>query len=272
MKQFLLAISLLLASAGGPFEPFTFVQMSDTQIGFMDRSPSYIHSDTLMRAAVNAANALDPAYVFVTGDLVNDSGNAVQDSIYRVRISEVMAPVYAIPGNHDIQKYTPEKRDAYVAQRGYDRFAFQDRGCAFIGFDTNCIKDGAEEAEAEQWAWLEKQLADAQKCRYTFVFIHCPVIKEALDEAEDNFNFSMEQWKKYIALFKRTGVDVIFAGHTHQEYETEVEGIRFVTAGPVGNALGHGKSGYNVVRVGEDGIEVTYTPTPGITPARRRFF
>ncbi|MBQ4390297.1 MAG: hypothetical protein II824_10105 [Bacteroidales bacterium] len=113
--------------------PFVFVQMSDTQIGFIDKSPAYAHSDSLMKAAVDAANALHPAYVFVTGDLVNDPEDPVQDSVYRVRLAEV-------------------------------------------------------------------------------------------------------------------------------------DGIRFITAGPVCNALGHGTPGYNVVEVSADGVKVEYVPTPGVDP------
>lgn len=259
-------LAVLLLFSCSPFKPFTFVQMSDTQIGFRDQSPAYVHGDSLMKAAVTAANALHPALVFMTGDLVNDPEDPVQDSVYRTRLAEIEAPVYAVPGNHDYRGFTREKQAAYIALRGYDRFSFQEHGCAFIGMDSNCIKDGAVEAEEEQWQWLEKELAAARGCRYTFVFLHCPVIRETLDEPEDYFNFSLEQRRKYIDLFKDAGVDIVFAGHTHQEYDTEVEGIRFVACGPVGNALGHGTPGYNVVTVGKEGVDVTYTPTPGIDP------
>ena len=258
----------MLAAACQSFEPFTFVQMSDPQIGFIDTSPAYTHSDSLMKAAVHAANALCPAYVFVTGDLVDNPQAPLQDSVYRTRIAEIEAPVYAVPGNHD---YLRQSRDAYLALRGYERFSFQDRGCAFIGIDSNCIKDGEAVLEEKQWEWLEKELASARDCRYTFVFLHCPVIRESMDEAEDYFNFSIPQRRKYLNLFKAYGVDVVFAGHTHQEYDCVVEGIRFVAAGPVGNALGHGTPGYNVVTVSKDGVEVTYTPTPGIDPTHCRF-
>lgn len=267
MKPYLLTLSLLLAVACNSFEPFTFVQMTDTQIGFIDQSPRYSHSDSLMKAAVLAANALEPAYVIVTGDLVDNPADPVQDSVYRTRLAEIEAPVYAIPGNHDyLGGFTREKQSAYIALRGYDRFSFRDKGCAFIGMDSNCIKDGVEEAEAEQWEWLSGELDAARKCKYTFVFLHCPIIRENLEEPEDYFNFSKEQRKKYISLFKEKGVDVVFAGHTHQQYDTVAEGIRFVAAGPVANALGHGTPGYNVVRVGEKGVEITYTPTPGVDP------
>ena len=270
MKPFVLGMTLMLAACNS-FTPFTFVQMSDPQIGFIDRSPAYAHSDSLMKAAVDAVNALAPAFVFVTGDLVDNPADSLQDEVYRSRLAELTAPTYALPGNHDYMGFTREKQAAYIAHRGYDRFSFREKGCAFIGIDSNCIKDGVEEAENEQWNWLESELDASKGCRFTFVFLHCPVIRESMEEAEDYFNFSMDKRRKYLDLFKRAGVDIVFAGHTHQEYDCEVEGVRFVAAGPVGNALGHGTPGYNVVDVTEDGIKVTYVPTPGIDPARCRF-
>ena len=272
MKQlFILAITLMLASACQTFEPFTFVQMSDTQIGFIDTSPRFAHSDSLMKAAVDAANDLGPAYVFVTGDLVDNPADPVQDSVFRTRLAELRMPVYTVPGNHDYLGFTREKQAAYVALRGYDRFAFRDKGCTFIGLDSNCIKDGVEEAEAEQWDWLVKELDAARGSRYVFVFLHCPVVREREDEPEDYFNFSIEKRHQYFSLFKEKGVSAVFAGHTHQEYDVTIDGIRLVTAGPVGNALGHGTPGYNVVRVTREGFEVRYTPTPGVDPAHCRF-
>lgn len=153
MKPYIVGIALMITVACNSFKPFTFVQMSDTQIGFIDKSPQYTHSDSLMRAAVEAANALCPAYVFITGDLVDNPADPVQDSVYRARVAEFKAPVYSVPGNHDYMGFTREKQEAYIALRGYDRFSFRDRGCAFIGMDSNCIKDGVKEAEAEQWDW-----------------------------------------------------------------------------------------------------------------------
>ena len=235
--SFLLLLCAWLPAAGQSFEPFTFVQMSDPQIGFFDRSPGYGQSDSLMMAAVAAVNAVDPAFILLTGDLVNDPYDAVQDSIYRVR----------------------------------DRFSFRLHDCAFIGFDSNCILDKATGFEAAQKAWLEAELAAARGARHIFVFLHCPIIREAIDERVDNSNFPVEKREEYIGLFKKYGVTAVFAGHTHQEYDCEYDGIRFITAGPVGNALGHGKPGYEVVRVTADGFTAEDVPTPGVKVRRPSF-
>ena len=87
----------------------------------------------------------------------------------------------------------------------------------------------------------------------------------------DNSNFPVEKREEYIGLFKKYGVTAVFAGHTHQEYDCVYDGIRFITAGPVGNALGHGKPGYEVVRVTADGFTAEYVPTPGVKVRRPSF-
>ena len=158
----LLLLCAWLPAAGQSFEPFTFVQMSDTQIGFMDRSPGYGQSDSLMMAAVAAVNAVDPAFILLTGDLVNDPYDAVQDSIYRVRLAELKAPVHIIPGNHDMKGFSEAEHAHYMSMRSSDRFSFRSHDCAFIGFDSNCILDKATEFEAAQKAWLEAELAAAR--------------------------------------------------------------------------------------------------------------
>ena len=270
---------------------FSFVQMSDPQIGFRDKSTGYVHTDSLFAEAVRKVNSSEyhgykskncaPSadFVIITGDLVNDQRDALQDSIYRANRAKIDVPVYEIPGNHDIRPWTPDNHSNYLALRGYDRFSFKHKGCAFIGIDSNCIVDSSDEdrggdvkispsdkaaaaqAEAEQLEWLKEELRKAQRCRYTFVFTHCPVILKDIDEENNYFNFPKKKRAEYIALFKKYEVDVVFAGHTHMDYDTTAEGIRFVTAGPVGSPLGRGYSGYELVTVSKDSVRCTFLST-----------
>ena len=241
--RFLLPAALAMAVS---CTDFTFVQMSDTQIGFIDPSPVCAKTDSLMRRAAEKVNGLGPMLIVNTGDLVNDPSNPLQDSIYRVRKAGFEAPVWEVPGNHD------------VPFRGESRFAFKKKGCAFIGIDSNCIKDGDDAAEAEQLDWLRARLADASGSRHIFVFLHCPIIREAIDEPEDYFNFPMDKRQQYIDMFKSAGVSAVFAGHCHRTITCEYDGIRFYTAGPVGSPLGDGFSGFNLVSVMRKGFEVKY--------------
>lgn len=293
MRRFLLIAVLGLLTGGCCQRTFSFVQMSDPQIGFRDKSPGYEHTDSLFAEAVRKVNSSEyhgyiskncaPSadFVIITGDLVNDQRDALQDSIYRANRAKIEVPVYEIPGNHDIRPWTPENHSNYLVLRGYDRFSFKHKGCAFIGIDSNCIVDSSEEdrggdvkilpsdkaaaaqAEAEQLEWLKEELRKARRCRYTFVFLHCPVILKDIDEENNYFNFPKKKRAEYITLFKEYGVDVVFAGHTHMDNSTAkgtvAEGIRFVIAGPVGSPLGLGYSGFEVVTVSKDGIDCSYT-------------
>lgn len=251
--------------------PYCFVQMSDPQIGFLDTSANFCRTDSLMKLAVGEANALQPVAVFMTGDMVNQPWDGRQDSIYRARKAEIQAPVWEVPGNHDVLSDTlagfSTLLGAYISERGYARFSFRERGDAFIGIDSNCIKEGDAEAEHEQLQWLRKQLEEAagrsgdagiSRARYIFVFLHCPIIRESIDEPEDYFNFPPEKRREYISLFESAGVTAVFAGHTHKSCFCSYDGIDFYTAGPVGIPLGGGVSGFNVVRVSRSGIAVEF--------------
>lgn len=316
-----LGVLAALSVGGCGQRTFTFVQMSDPQIGFRDKTPGYVHTDSLLAEAVRNVNsniyngylykdrAYKASFVIITGDLVNDQKDALQDSIYRANRAKIKVPVYEIPGNHDIRPWTPENHSNYLALRGYDRFSFRYKGCAFIGIDSNCIIDAedsnnagsskesnsaisikessnenleaggenkkknpevrnlrnAAEAEAEQLEWLEEELRKARRCRYIFVFTHCPVILKDIDEENGYFNFPKKKRAEYIALFKKYGVDVVFSGHTHVDNDTAegtmAEGIRFVIAGPVGSPLGLGYSGVELVRVSKDGVRCSFLST-----------
>lgn len=265
MSLFLILIAALTGCSPRVYSDFCFVQMSDPQIGFRDKSQGFVHSDSLFDLAVKEVNLLKPACVIITGDLINDQRDMLQDSIYRANRAKIEAPVYEVPGNHDIRPWTIDNHSNYLNLRGYERFSFRLNGCAFIGIDSNCIleeKDpNAKIAEEEQLKWLEKELKKASKCRYTFVFLHCPIILDNLDEEHGYFNFSKEKRMQYISLFKKWGVDVVFAGHTHMDYDTRAEGIRFVVAGPVGNPLGRGYSGYEIINVTKNGFSTDYKGT-----------
>ncbi len=261
----LLAAALLIAVSCD--RSFTFIQLTDTQIGFRDKTEGYAWSDSLMQEAVKAVNRTLPSCVIVTGDLVNNTADSLQAAIYKRNIAAIdgRIPVYTLPGNHDMRPWTEENHKAFLAFNGYDRFSFKMKGCAFIGFDSCCIKDSIETVEKEQLEWLVGELEKARGSRQIFLFTHCPVIRESIDEKEDYFNFPIPKREEYIAIFKKYGVTALFAGHTHKYYHTSYDGIEFITAGPVGAPLHGGFSGLNVVRVNRKGFTNEYVTAGDVT-------
>ena len=85
-------------------EPFTFVQICDTQLGFSD----YQRDIDSFRQAVTQINGLDPDFVVICGDLVNTANDKSFSDFKEIK-SFLQMPCYCVPGNHDIgNNPTPE--------------------------------------------------------------------------------------------------------------------------------------------------------------------
>ena len=251
---------LFLLPSCGRNENFTFVHMSDPQIGFFDDSETYALSDSLLKDAVDAINVLMPDCVIVTGDLLHDRKNEKQKMVYERRMSEIYPniPVYITPGNHDIPEFNQQTLSEYLDFIGYEKFSFVLNHCAFIGFDSNRVKTGDRAAEEEQYEWLKSELKKARRQKHIFVFFHCPVAYKDLNEEDGYDNFPMELREKYISLFREFGVDAMFTGHTHTGIDLDLGGVRSVNAGPVALAFDNRASGINVVEVSDRGIECNF--------------
>lgn len=260
MKKNILILASLLILASCTGKEFTFVHITDTQVGFMDKSEHYAVSDSLLKDAVDAINRLKPVCVVVTGDLIDSRKNEEERAIYEKRMGEIdpSIPVYATPGNHDIPKIEDDIVKDYLDFIGYDRFSFVKKGCAFIGIDSNRIKAGECPAEQEQYDWLEAELKKAQGKKHIFLFFHCPVILASMDEPDNYENFPTGLREKYLSLFKKYGVEAIFTGHTHRCIGIDLDGIKSITAGPVAHSFEERGSGLNVVKVTPDGLDCQF--------------
>lgn len=256
----IVSAAMLLAVSCGNVKDFVFVQITDTQVGFMDRSEHFTESDSLLKDAVDAINRIKPSCVILTGDLTNDYKNEEQWAIYNKRMGEInpKIPVYITPGNHDIPEFNDGTLAAYIDRIGYDRFSFVQNKCAFIGFDSCRIKSNDSAAEQEQFEWLKGELEKAQGSRHIFVFFHCPIVYHTLDEEMNNNSFPVELRQKYLSLFLDSNVDAVFTGHTHNGVTIDLNGLKSINVNPVGKAFGKGGSGLNVVKVTKDGFESSF--------------
>ncbi|GLQ75699.1 purple acid phosphatase family protein [Vibrio penaeicida] len=99
---------------------------------------------------------------------------------------------------------------------------------------------------SEQYQWLEKQLADAQKtAQFTFVQFHhvpysvgphgFPTGDQGFEKGQDNQ--SGVPVRVLTPLFKKYGVDAVFAGHDEMYEHSVVEGIHFYDVGIGGDGL-----------------------------------
>jgi len=159
LSTLLLIAVLSVAFAQQPL--FRFVQFSDTQ-------PAVEEHWTNAARAVEVINGLCPAFVLIAGDLT-DAGSSVDSARMLKIFTNLKAPWYAIPGNHDVLNRTAE--DSNIADilslhtRRYERYfgtepwSMTYGNFKFLGVNTCApyFSDGSNPGFVE---WLDRELAD----------------------------------------------------------------------------------------------------------------
>ena len=231
---------------------FTFIQVTDPQFGMTSGNKGFTEEIVLYEKAVGIINQLKPAFVVITGDLVNDMANKPQWDEFR-RITAMIATeikVYYSPGNHDIgQDPKKEDLDNFNIMFGSDRFSFTYDKCSFIGFNSCLVKSNTPVHEDEQFAWLGKELEKGKNARLTMLFTHYPFFTRDPSEAEAYFNIKPDTRRKYLSLFSDHQADAVFSGHLHNNAGGKYENTEYITTSAVGKPLGKFKSGMRVVEV-----------------------
>ena len=260
-------ISLLLTSgfisAQKQEYPFFIVQMTDPQFGFIENNRGFSGETILYEKAVDRINSLKPAFVVITGDFVNDRSNQSQwDEFDRVTSKiDKSIPVWLSPGNHDIgMPPAKDDLDKYIRKYGYDRFSFRIRKSMFIGLNTCLIKSGNNEQEQIQYGWLQEQLRWAKGARHKIIFGHYPFFIKSPDEAETYSNIAFDLRQKYLGLFNKYGVTVVYSGHLHNNAESFSDETEMIVTSAVGKPLGDAPSGVRIIKVYKDRIEHSYYP------------
>jgi 3',5'-cyclic AMP phosphodiesterase CpdA len=267
MKLYLPLIILVLLSTAGSIDnrkseqPFYLIQISDPQFGYYEANKGFGKETELYSKAIKAINRLNPDFIVITGDLVNNRKDRAQIEEFR-RITATVnpqIPVYYSPGNHDIGDLPTQKElDLFRKDYGPDKFSFEHKGSIFIGINTCIIKANTPDLEQSQLDWLTGKLSIPGKAEHIVIFTHYPFFTESSDEPEAYFNIPVEKRNKYLTLFKAKNVDAIFAGHLHDNKNAIFGKIQMVTTGPVGKPLGKIPSGIRIIKVFHNRIESTY--------------
>jgi 3',5'-cyclic AMP phosphodiesterase CpdA len=270
MKRLLIASALLALATGlapstsqAPANaPFFFLQFSDPQFGMFTADNDFAQETANFEFAIASANRLKPAFVVVTGDLVNKAGDPAQIAEYQ-RIAAKLdraIPLYNVAGNHDVGNTpTPETVAAYTKAFGPDHYTFKRGDFVGIVINSSLVKapEKAGALLAEQEAWMKDQVARGRQsgARHIVIFQHHPYFLKAADEVEGYYNLPLARRGDYLRLFRDAGVKYIFAGHFHNNSPAQDGDLAMVTSGPVGKPLGPGsRSGMRVVIVRPTGI------------------
>jgi len=200
------------SAAPGPRETFTFVQLSDPQLGFYN----YEQDKAALAQAVDQINELKPDFVAFCGDLVHDyDSRSIAD--FKAIVAKLTVPYFCAPGNHDIGNVpTAESLTRYRQAIGPDYFVHNHKGAAFIFINTQLIKETVPAESDRHDAWLRQALADASaNSRRIFVLGHYPVYLQRPDEPDEYMNLPSQKRADLLALFDRYDVAAVLGGHAH---------------------------------------------------------
>jgi hypothetical protein len=207
------AARLLGRKNGEPPTTFSFVQFSDTHVGF--NGPPNPEGTRAFERAVEMVNEVRPRpdLVLFTGDLTHDSEkpgeHADRMRLFKKIASGLQVPkVHYVPGEHDAALDGGVLfRDAF----GETHYSFDHRGVHFIGLDN--VSLGKPAVGREQLAWLRNDLARFPTTAPIIVFTHRPLF----DLRPDWEWFTSDGDQVMQALAPYENVTVLY-GHIHREH------------------------------------------------------
>ncbi len=249
---------------GDSKKSFTFLQVTDPQIGFHGKGQTLQWTIDNFETMVVHINQLKPAFVIITGDLIHRHFKPEQVKAYSSVVKKISPdiPVFVIPGNHDMPKYADAPRQQYLDSIGYEKFSFEYGGYGFIGINSNallCDTLPAQRDAASQLKWMRGELKKYKHLKGVFVFAHHPPVLAPGSPVKHKSEWNEPYRTQYVKLMKKYHVKAIFAGHTHYGETTQIDGIPVYTTSASSYPLYGGTSGYLSITVNPDG---TWKATP----------
>ncbi len=221
--------SSLLGSALAAETGFTFLQISDSHVGF--EKPANPNALGTLHEAIGKVVALPakPAFMIHTGDISHLSKPQQFDDADQA-IGQAKLDVYYVPGEHDVIDEAQGK--AYLERYGRNAkgagwYSFDQSGVHFIGL-VNVVDlkaGGLGNLGSEQIAWLADDLASRSASTPIVVFAHIPLWTIAPE-----WGWGTEDSAQALALLARFGSVTVLNGHIHQLLQKVEGNVAFYTA------------------------------------------
>jgi Icc protein len=223
-------------------------QLSDLHVG------GARHDASLLRTAIAEVNEAEPDLVVIAGD-ITDEGYPDQYELAQERLGAIACPrVVVVPGNHDAR---------HVGYLGFERtFGARDTRLrlsaggtqlALVAVDSSKPDIDEGEIGREHYAWIDEGFAGSADLRVFVCHHHLMPIpgtgrerNQVLDAGDG------------LAVLRRSGVDLVLAGHRHVPYVWPVAGMLLVHSGTVctRRTRAFTEPAYNVIRVEPDLVSI----------------
>jgi 3',5'-cyclic AMP phosphodiesterase CpdA len=207
----------------------SFVQISDSHIGFNKAANPDVTAT--LREAIAKVNALatPPSFVIHTGDLTQLSKPEEFDTLAESLKSLKTDRIFYVPGEHDVLNDNGEAFHDRFGQgtRGDGWYSFDQKGVHFIGLVNvlNLKAGGLGYLGPDQLEWLKKDVSTLKSSTPIVVFAHIP-----LWSVYPEWGWGTDDSEQALSYLKRFGSVTVLNGHIHQTMQKVEGNITFHTA------------------------------------------
>ena len=221
--------SSLMGSAQAAQGGFTFLQISDSHVGF-DKAANPSALGTLQEAIAKVkALPNKPEFMLHTGDITHLSKPKQFDDAAQV-IGSAGLDVHYVPGEHDNLDDVPLK--SYLERydkntKGTGWYSFDQKGVHFIGLNNvmDLKAGGMGKLGPEQLAWLADDVKGLSASTPIVVFAHIPLWTISKD-----WGWGTDDSEQALSMLKRFGSVTVLNGHIHQLIQKVEGNVNFHTA------------------------------------------
>jgi Icc protein len=214
------------AAHGASQADFSFIQISDSHIGF--NKPANADVTATLQAALDKirANPVAPDFLIHTGDLTHGSKPSEFDTLNQL-ISASRNQVFYVPGEHDT---SADDGKLYLERygkgtKGSGWYSFDHKGVHFVGLVNVVQLEGMGMLGKPQLDWLKQDLSGLKSSTPVVVFAHIPlwVIYPA-------WGWGTSDSEQALAMLRQFGSVTVLNGHIHQVMQKVEGNVTFHTA------------------------------------------
>ncbi len=216
-------------SPAGAMGDFSFVQISDSHIGF--NKPANTDVAGTLKQAIAKINALPtaPDFILHTGDLSHLSEPEEFDTLDQLLKTAKAGKILYVPGEHDVISDNGKEYRARFGKgtKGSGWFSFDQRGVHFIGLVNvmNIAEGGLGILGEDQLAWLKDDVNGLSSSTPIVVFAHVP-----LWSIYPQWGWGTQDAEQALGYLKRFGSVTVLNGHSHQTIKKVEGNVTFHTA------------------------------------------
>ena len=215
------------AAAQTPAADFSFVQISDTHIGFRGEANKDVMGTLETAIARIKAMQPRPAFIIHTGDITHAQKPGAFDIVAEALKGTGAERVFYVPGENDVFADGGTQYLDRFAAGGPGWQSFDYRGVHFVGLINvlNFKAGGLGSLGHEQLEWLERDVAGLGSSTPIVLFAHVP-----LWAVYPKWGWVTEDAGQALGYLKRFGSVTVLNGHIHQVLQKVEGNVTFHTA------------------------------------------